>query len=108
VTVAKQEGLWRFRRLGRHNLVKDLVEVRDRQLGLSGKDRSSYFIVRIPSMYHIFIGHHGTNSKLMMTHVHDNTEFGFVRHSTQPAEQVIDAIVPRAKEGRHGIPERRS
>ena len=107
VVVAKQEGAWRFRSLGRRNLVRDIVEVRDRLVRGSGKDPSDYFIVRIPSMYQIFIGHYEKKEKLILTHIHDNPRFSFAAQSMQPAEQVIEAILPRAKEGRYGIPEKR-
>jgi hypothetical protein len=104
VVVAKQEGVWSFKSLGDSNLVKDLSEVRDRQALVSGKGLANYFIVHIPSMYHMFIGHYDSAGKLMLTHIHDNAEYGFARHATQTGEQVINAILPKAKTGRHSLP----
>jgi hypothetical protein len=107
VVVAKQEGAWRFRSLGSHNLVKVLVAIRGRQAGVSGNEASSYFIVSIPGMNQMFIGHYDTETKLMLTAVHDSVEFGVAGSGMQPAEEMMLAMVPLAKEERHGIPKRR-
>ena len=104
VVVAKNEGVWTLKSLGGSNLIKDLIEVRDRQAGISGKPLADYVIVHIPSMYHMFVSHYDTTGKLMLTHIHDCPAYGFVKHATHTAEQVITAILPTAKAGRFPLP----
>lgn len=106
VAVTKREGVWSFKSLGNSALVKDLAEVRDRLTSGSGKSASNYFIVHIPSLYLMFIGHYDTNGKLMLTHIHDHPEYGFLKHHTQPGEEVILRILPRAKANQQALPER--
>ncbi len=97
VVVAKQQGVWAFRSLGDSNLVKELVEVRNRQASVSGKDHSKYFIVHIPSLYHMFVAHYDSAGKLLLSHLHDNDNYGFVKHASHDAERVINTILPHAK-----------
>ena len=104
VVVAKQQGVWTFRSLGDANLVKELTEVRDRQASVSGKAHAQYFIVHIPSMYLMFIAHYDTTGKLILSHIHDNADYGFVKHATHDAEHVINAILPHAKSLAFALP----
>ena len=107
VVVAKQDGVWAFRSLGDANLVKDLTDVRDRQASVAGKDHGKYFIVHIPSMSVMFVGHYDSTGKLMLSHIHDNATYGFVKHATHDAEQVITALMPQAKSLTFALPEKK-
>jgi hypothetical protein len=104
IIVAKQAGVWSLRSLGDSNLVKQLAEVRDRQATIAGKLPSNYFIVHVPSLYHMFVGHYDDAGRLLLTHVHDHAELRFVKHATQTGEQVIQAMLPKAKLGLHALP----
>jgi|SRR5271157_315174 len=109
VTVKmKQGGKWFFKSLGNASLTKDLAEVRNKRVQTFSKDESEYFVVHIPTMSKIFIGHYDGRGYLKLTHVHDNAEYGFTKHVTHTGKYVIDVILPKAKLIRFALPGDRS
>jgi hypothetical protein len=106
VTVKmKQSGKWFFKSLGNASLTKGLTEVRNRLLQTSDKDESEYFVVHIPTMSKILIGHYDGKGYLKLTHVHDNVEYGFAKHATNTGKYVIETILPKARLTRFAPPD---
>lgn len=96
IVVSCENSGWVVQSLGDSNIIKDLAEVRDVHAKKSGIHHTKYFIAHIPSLYHMFIAHEDEDNNLMFTHVHDNDKYDFVKHGTQPAAEVIEAIQPDA------------
>jgi hypothetical protein len=104
VTVIKKSGKWFLKSIGNANLTRDLVEVRDKLVRTSKRDESEYFVVHLPSMSKIFVGHYDGNNHLRLTHVHNNAEYGFAKHDTHTGKHVINMILPKAKLRQFALP----
>jgi len=105
ITVTRKNGGWAFKSLGNANLIKDLVEVRNKNAAGSGRPKSEYFIVHVPSMYHIFVGHYDASGKLRLTYVHDEPEHEFRKGGTDDGQDVIDRISINARLNRQALPQ---
>lgn len=104
VNVALENDRWSFRSIGDSSLSEALEEVRNQQVSASGEKQADYFIVKIPTMYLIFVAHVDDTGMLMLTHVYDSDEFGFKKYETGSAESVLNAVLPGVSRAEPGAP----
>lgn len=97
VTLRRQDDRWQAESFGLPKYARLLNELRDRLAAESNRSPSEYFEVRVPALNVAFLGH-TQNGRLFLTPVFDAPRFGFKRGVTLPAEEVIEAILPAARE----------
>lgn len=100
VTVSRRGGRWQAVSFGNPTYVKALTEVRDRQA--SAPADSEAFEVRIPALNLMFLGHR-ENSKVILSPIFDEARFGFRRGEALSLDDVLQKILPAARE-HNGLP----
>ena len=102
ITVAKEENKWVIASLGKPNWVKTLTKLRKEHAVKSNLSLSGYFIVEIPSMYFVFLGHRKDN-KVMLVHVDSHEALEFSAGDTDPLQEVFSKIINIAIDYRGGL-----
>lgn len=97
VGVKKSGGGWEVASFGRAKLVRKLGQVRAQHARANNRDPADYFVVQIPSIYLIFLGHR-VEGNLMLTHIHDQDDFDFEAGVTEAGHELIARILPVVKE----------
>ena len=95
VVVNLKEGQWVVKSVGDSNFIKDVINARESHSKSSTISESAYAVVKIPSLYYIFLGHE-QDATIMFTHIHDNKNKNFAKSKTQHAKDVFAAIKPDA------------
>lgn len=101
ITVEKPNGGWRGETFGSSNLVKALESARAADSAASKIPSQEYFAVSIPALNLYFLGHR-VESRLMLTPIIDDARFKLKAGATLAAEQVLERIVPYAREQKTG------
>jgi len=102
VTLAEKENNWSTVSFGNPTLIKLLTNIRTDSAKTSRLPHSSYFVVQVPALNFYFLGYR-INNKLMLVSLIDDSQFGFKKGISMPADDVFSAILPAAKQ-HDGLP----
>lgn len=101
IRVVRRDGGWVMKSVGEANLARDLIRVHAAEA--VADPRPEYFIVHVPSLYRIFIGHFDTAGALVLAPVYDDEPRGFVRGQAQPGADLLARLVPDARKGQDAV-----
>lgn len=95
LTIRKDGDQWKHAALGGRE-IHILTPALAKHSQASNMDRSSYFMVRIPAMYLIFLGYY-SNGRLFLVPAHSHPDLTFDLHEAIPAEDVFTKLQPNVE-----------
>ncbi len=99
LTVRNQNGRWESESFGGPSYARLLTETRDR---LAADGSSELFEVRVPALNLAFVGQQ-RGGQLFLAPIQDEPRFKLERGKTLPAQEVLQALQPAARE-HNGLP----
>lgn len=106
VRVTRQEGGWVVKSVGEPRLVRDLVELRDRDSRAANARPREYLVVHVPALYKTFVGRVDANGRLVLLPIHPDPEKRMARGEPGEGSDMLARLAPEARERRSGLDER--
>jgi hypothetical protein len=95
ISIRKREGKWQHASIGGHE-IHAAVPARETISKKSRRLLSSYFIVKVPAMYLVFLGYY-QQDKLYLALAHKHPDLEFDLYKPVPADEVFVKLQPLAE-----------
>ncbi len=93
IAVRRDDDGFRFHTLGRANFVNAVHAAYERHRDQSGHDHEAYFLVHLPHVYHMLLGHY-EDDELFLTTILEVDELGIPAGETLEAQELIEGLFP--------------
>jgi hypothetical protein len=105
VRVVQRDGEWEVKSVGEPRLAQDIVEVRNSNASWSDTPRRDYFIVHVPSLYKLFVGHRDAQGQLVLIPLHNDEQKGMEKAAPGAGSDLLARLVPEAQQRTSALPE---
>ena len=96
MVLKKKDDFWRAAAIGSTEELP-AFDIRDRQAAAMGITPAQFFLVRVPQLYLLFVGHYNAQGKLMLISAWESEKLGIKSGQSLPAEEVLRILRPGAR-----------